>query len=198
MKFTIWIAFATVLLIANSLQTNTHLAANSSTCLSPGVWNATSSTCSCLGGSVLDKATGLCVCNSTLPWLNNGVCTACAFPDVYENTTNTCYLCPSGYAYNLTVHFCQSISCPPGLTYNSTIHTCTCPSSTPYIYNNTCNKCPLNNFLSNGSCQPCWKGSIFNATAKKCECNSSAGSFPKGVNINACVPCFFPNYFNLK
>ena len=198
MKFNIWIVFPTILLIATSLHYDSHLAINSSACIPPGLWNATSLTCNCNNGSVLNATTGLCQCVATTPWLHKGVCTACNFPDVFDPATKECFICPPGYSYNMTVHFCLSINCPTGLVYNSTVHNCTCPSSTPYMYNGGCHQCPLNNYISKGTCHPCWHGSFFNKTSHSCQCNVTAGFFPKGVNITGCIGCFFPNYFNFK
>ena len=170
MKYTILVSLASLLIITTTLQT-THLAANSSTCLPPGLWNASALTCVCQNGSVFDTVLGSCICLPATPWIHNGICQACNFPDIFDNLTKHCYICPHGYAYNLTVHYCQSIVCPPGQTYNVSIHNCSCPSSNPYAYNNTCNKCPLNNFVAHGKCQPCWKGSFYNTTSKFCQCD---------------------------
>ena len=87
MKFNIWIVFATILLLASSLHTTFHLAVNSSQCLSPGLWNATSLTCTCTNGSTLNITSGLCQCDPATPWLKNGICTTCNFPDVFVSKT---------------------------------------------------------------------------------------------------------------
>ena len=113
MKYTILISLASLLIITTALQT-THLAGNSSTCLPPGLWNASALTCVCQNGSAFDTVSGSCLCLPATPWLNNGSCQTCNFPDTFDNATKQCYTCPHGFAYNLTVHYCQSIVCPPG------------------------------------------------------------------------------------
>ena len=162
------IALTSILLLLHARPSNVHLLTNASTCLPPGTWNSSTSTCTCLQGSILNSTSGSCICPSYAPWLNAGVCTPCSFPNVYDPSTNVCYMCPTGYSYSMAKSFCVSVTCPSGQIYNISTGNCSCHTSTPYFYNNTCNKCPVNNYLLNGKCHACWNGSFFNTTAMQC------------------------------
>jgi hypothetical protein len=175
-----------------------HLATNSSTCQPPGHWNTSNNTCTCLNGSTLNTTSGSCQCPSSYPWLHNGSCLPCNYPDVFDPSSKQCMICPFGYSYNITLFYCQLIVCPPGQAFNSTTNNCSCPSLTPYNYNNSCHKCPPNNYILKGHCQPCFNGSFLNSTTQQCQCNTSLGQFPNSNNATACIGCYFPHYFNFN
>lgn len=197
MSFRTLIICCLFLALSHQLQL-THQAVNSSNCLPPGLFNATVNTCTCVNGSIMNISSGQCECPSSLPWLNNSVCTVCNYPNVYLNATNVCYICPNGYTYSIVAGYCIQINCPTGLIYNASVNNCTCPSSQPYQYNNTCNLCPQNNYISKGNCIPCWNGSYYNQSINGCQCNQTAGMFPSGPSTNSCIPCYYPHYFNEK
>jgi hypothetical protein len=198
MRYTLLIALVGLCVVGQGLQLEYHFAVNNSVCAPPGFINPSSGACQCLNGSVLNSSSGLCECPASLPWLNAGACSPCSFPDVFENTTNTCYICPNGYFYNLTLGYCVQIVCPSGLVYNPSLNLCQCPSALPHLYAQACHQCPLNQYFAGGSCLPCWNGSYYDSAIAKCVCNESLGFFPKGVNLTGCLACYYPDYFNHK
>lgn len=159
------------LVITQSLHLHSHLQSDISSCVSPGLYNATTKQCDCKNGSVLDAAKKSCVCTTDLPLLENGTCYACKLPNVYDPKTNKCYSCPDGYRYNLSTNLCDKINCDNGKVFVQAKQSCGCPDSTPYDYKNSCNKCPENNYFGDGKCKPCWEGAYFNTTTRLCQCN---------------------------
>jgi len=191
------LACCLLLALTNSLQL-AHQVNSTIPCPPPGFFNATTLTCTCLNSSVINPSTGHCICPPSFPWLNNNVCSPCSYPAVFENSTNSCYQCPNGYTYDLVVGYCIQINCPSGFVYNASINNCSCPATKPYFYNNTCNLCPHNSYISNSGCTPCWNGSVYNISINGCQCNETDGFFPVGPATNSCQTCYNPHYFNKK
>lgn len=55
-----------------------------------------------------------CVCPILYPFLQNGKCTSCTYPNYWDTKTNSCAHCPDTYIYDPETMKCK------------------CPSSTPF------------------------------------------------------------------
>ena len=137
MGFKIAIVLVLLALAAESLRTQHHFATIN--CVSPSQFNASTGQCDCVNGSVANATTKKCECPPVNPWLKDGVCYPCNFPNVFDTTQNQCYTCPDGFKYNLQSHMCDRINCENGKTYTTAQQKCLCPASTPYDYDNQCN-----------------------------------------------------------
>lgn len=76
-----------------------HLQNNTSTCVSPGQFNASTGLCDCKNGSIADPTTKSCVCPKEKPVLSDGVCFACEAPNYFDESSKKCLTCPDGFKF---------------------------------------------------------------------------------------------------
>jgi hypothetical protein len=103
--------FSLLLLHAISLHLNHEptTANNSTPCVSPGSFNASTGKCDCLNGSIADPNASICVCSKEKPYLSGNQCIACDLPSYFNTTSHTCIECQVGTVYNQTTKICEKI-----------------------------------------------------------------------------------------
>jgi hypothetical protein len=135
----------------------------------------------CPPNSYVDS-TGLCKCNSGLSLSSSTLtCIVDCFPNSYRNIFGQC-VCNNGF-YN-TGNSCVAVSsCVNGQIWNGT--GCSCPQgqitdsiTQQCTYCNTADRmvsvgsciCSPTNYPTNIGCSPCPSNSLYNLTAKVCQC----------------------------